>query len=100
MLRAAVQRNFPKADVHAGLNTIDRNRSFAARAPEVRVADKVAVRCKCTKRQVSNDCSADKVTIRSFLTNGNHMHNALVLVLHRPDERLLEKIYGNRRLRP
>ena len=39
MLRAAVQRNFPKADVHAGLNAIDRNRSFAAGAPQVRVAD-------------------------------------------------------------
>jgi len=25
MLRAALQRNFPKADVQAGLNTIDRN---------------------------------------------------------------------------
>ncbi len=48
MLRAAVQRNFPKADVHAGLNTIDRNRSFAADAPQVRVADKTAL-CKCSR---------------------------------------------------
>jgi hypothetical protein len=39
MLRAALQRNFPKADVQAGLNTIDRNQSFAAGAPQVRVAD-------------------------------------------------------------
>ena len=42
MLRAAVQRNFPKADVHVGLNTSDRNQSFAADAPQVRVADKTA----------------------------------------------------------
>ncbi len=45
MLRAAVQRNFPEADVHAGLNTIDRNRSFAAGAPQVRVADFADFRC-------------------------------------------------------
>ena len=32
---ATVQRNFPNADVHAGLNTIDRNRSFAADALQV-----------------------------------------------------------------
>ena len=42
--RAAVQRNLPKADVHAGLNVIDRNPSFAADAPQVRVADEAADR--------------------------------------------------------
>ena len=44
MLRAAVQGNIPKADVHAGLNTIDRNRSFAVDVPEVRDADFAAIR--------------------------------------------------------
>ena len=42
---AAVQRNFPKADVHAGQNAIDRNRSFAARTSEVRDADLANFRC-------------------------------------------------------
>lgn len=43
MLRAVVQRKLPKTDVHVGLSTIDRNRSFAAGAPQVRYAGKFAI---------------------------------------------------------